>query len=340
MLTPYLSRLQPRGTEPGAVRPRRRQRFEPPPATPIDGPLAAGVDAPSVVSSVFEATPAADEAAVEPTGIDAPVARAVVGSEPPSPIAVETEVESMRAARSEPRTHAPHRLSATEDSLPPADAPAPPVARHRMDGTDRPADRRPAAGELELAAEPVPAPELRRDAPALPLVPSDELPPGPRPGRRGRVADPAAAETGVVPPPRRHLQAEPAVVRAAAAALPPPPATAPSAPRIPAPADAVAALDRAPREGRPSPAHAPRSPEPMWAKSPLPRPAVPPAGARQRVPAERVEVPTELTVTIGRVEVKVPPAALAQPQRAAAPPRRHTPSLDDYLSARARGLKG
>jgi hypothetical protein len=82
-------------------------------------------------------------------------------------------------------------------------------------------------------------------------------------------------------------------------------------------------------------------PEPMWAARPAPPPPPtvghsPSQGAGRSYPAG---VPnTDVTVTIGRVEVRVPPAppVRQRPSR----PRRQPPSLEQYLEARAKGLAG
>jgi hypothetical protein len=82
--------------------------------------------------------------------------------------------------------------------------------------------------------------------------------------------------------------------------------------------------------------------EPMWADRPAP-----PAPMVGRLPSQQdagrshlTDAPhTDITVTIGRVEVKVPPAAPVR-QPPSSRPRRHPPSLEEYLTARARGLAG
>jgi hypothetical protein len=72
-----------------------------------------------------------------------------------------------------------------------------------------------------------------------------------------------------------------------------------------------------------------------WLAAQAPAPVARPAEPRT------IEVPTQVSVTIGRVEVRAAPApAPAAPAPPAARPKREPPSLDDYLRARASGRAG
>ena len=76
------------------------------------------------------------------------------------------------------------------------------------------------------------------------------------------------------------------------------------------------------------------TPEP----GPEPRPATPPPGRRGERPDPGQQVtPAEISLTIGRMEVRVPPPAPRAPSRA---PARRPGSLDGYLQARSTGRIG
>jgi len=85
----------------------------------------------------------------------------------------------------------------------------------------------------------------------------------------------------------------------------------------------------------PPPAPALGPPHADWLAAQAPAPVARPAAPRT------IEVPTEVSVTIGRVEVRAQEApATAAPARPDRRPRREPPSLDDYLRARSSGRAG
>jgi hypothetical protein len=416
MLTPYVSRLGPRAGQPGAIRPRRRGRFEPPAPAPIDGlSLAPGLeeqasDAPLVPEAleVFAEIETGAGVALDGgdvAGSDAPPEphgrfRPGVGLEPAEPDANRTErgpagrgpsgpeirtelAPEIRTgpgprAQSEPgpgtqrepgpqtrtgpgpgtrREPGPENRSEPAGIEPvpapepptrarPADSQIPPAAPRRpTSGASGPRDAAPrslpsgAAPTTEPATEPAigePAiGEPAIESASVISVPASAASPAPgrkrEPRTHGTVADdragtrpPVRSSPGTSVPPEEHADGarhsrEETVRATRSGAL------------------GRAASDEAEPTTR-RPARTP--PEPMWAARPAPPP--PPVGHSPSQGAGRphaTDVPnTDVTVAIGRVEVRVPPAppARQRPSR----PRRQPPSLEQYLEARARGLAG
>ncbi len=309
MVKPYLSRLHP--AESGRLNPRPRSRFEPAPRLPIDG-LAIGQGLPPMWDA-----PAAD---------------------------VETELD-----REAPYPHragpAVTRAALGEQGLPPARAAAPePAARD----TERPPGR---------AARPAGPPPPSPPATAIDF---DWDAPDPR------LAGPAQSAGG------EHARTpSSSAQRPASSSTAQRPAPSSAAQR-PAPWPRYAPPEQAPglgdRVGRGQGAE-PMSPEPVPSERPPPAPhrrldrASHPADA----PADRVwamarwlrgmgagtatnpssgpgsaAMDPEVTVTIGRIEVKAPTANPAPARPQPSRPQRRVPSLGDYLESRtrARGRRG
>jgi hypothetical protein len=343
MVTPYVSRIRPRGADPGAIRPRRRGRFEPPQAAPIDGSSAIRLSGEVAEGSV-----------------------------------VDPEVFAQRDA--EPQIPNYHRRSQPPGAE--VSAPAPPVTRRPREASAE-VSAAPAQASLDASEpasapatkdrpQPRPAPRTGRDERAVPGVrPPDTgaqtlkppttgrrpgaphvAEPGPRHPRGaepGREVDPPADSRSVLS--RRAVPAMPgpgAPVRLSTAPPvddPRPTAASAGSSLRPVSLDRTAEATAAPSQPAPGPprargfAGAPQLSEPMWARHPAPPPGTPAYSRSAVARTESVDVPTELTVTIGRVEVKVG----ATPTHAPPPtprPRRRPPSLDDYLRARAGGLAG
>ncbi|MGA2829900.1 MAG: hypothetical protein ABSF03_27755 [Streptosporangiaceae bacterium] len=356
MVKPYLSRLRP--AESGRrLHPRPRSRFEPAPRLPIDG-LAIASPGPSLPSALDatadrveiklerdapypylagspgaaaapreQGPPPVRTAAPEPDTRDeeraparaaraagaplqspSPASAPTGESRPPAPAADEEDLRSAHTEGAVGREHAPAPRSATRRSAPQPRR-APPDQAPVLSGRAGPGGR-PAA----QPAPPPPAPP-ERPAPAPPAPEPPERPPlAPR-----RQVDQTSQETEAPQLPARRPDdgARPAMRR------PGPPADAP-ADRVQAMArwlrDADAASVRAGTTTRRSmdPQSAPVSPS--------------------RVPSRPgpAEAHTDVTVTIGRIEVKAPAADPAPARPPSSGPRRRASSLGDYLESRTR----
>ncbi|MGD0239886.1 MAG: hypothetical protein ABSB59_06095 [Streptosporangiaceae bacterium] len=353
MVTPYLSRLRP--AEPGPrLRPRPRSRFEPAPTFPIDGPTGTslGLDRPvpaeaepGGTEAEFEQDPAyrrpAAPAAGPDTGGDQALPHVRLEAAPPghaarprSPRAAQAVPPADDGRRDNPadRHVAHHRPAGPEDGPPPPapDGPAPGAPPPRL-APVRPAAAVgvwPAGPSVQPAGEPA---ELRRirpeDAPGTVSV-------TPGPGREPRQAPPD---------------------RAPAAAGRPGPGALPAPPFPPAerPSNRADRASRADQAGQPAGTPSDHvQAMARWLRDAAPAPAraevtMPPGSPRYVPPARVPDRPapaasSDVTVTIGRIEVKMPAAEPAPGRRSPAEPGRRVPSLGDYLESRtrARGRPG
>jgi len=319
MVKPYLSRFRPAGSGPG-LRPRPRSRFEPAPASPVDGP---GITGPGL-----SLPPALDEAGD---------VAAELGPDPPHPHLAgpaaahsEWELPPAQAAVPEPAPPGgePTPAPAAATASPPRPSHAP--ATRPAPGGQRPRPARNAPPEpAPPGGEPTPAPAAATASPPRP----SHAPATGGSGQQaaGNVADFPAARTGT------GGQASPGSRPGAVAPAPepappePPPAAHRHVGRPGQPADGLAdrvqAMARWLRDADAA-AHAQAT-------------ARPPAGPQPAGPGRVLAWPgpavhPDVTVTIGRIEVKAP-----APDPPPAPPRlgetrRRVPSLDDYLESRTR----
>ena len=184
MVTPYLSRLRPRGDEPGAIRARPRSIFEPAAPTPVDGALAT--DLPPAILA-----PAAGGVDVEVTEAYGPHA-APAGLEGPPPPPPQAPVTPASPAQEQPRPRPPaapptsprrrhHRFRGARTVRAPPRVRTAPAA-----GASRP--RRPSVprrGTPHTVARRAPPPTSPR------LGPQDHRHPGPGGRRRSRRPRPA-----------------------------------------------------------------------------------------------------------------------------------------------------
>jgi hypothetical protein len=346
MVTPYLSRLQRAPTAPGALRPRQRARFEPPAPAPIDGFTALfGPPPPSELGTSAEA---AAPARTAPDDGPAQEPSPPAGAPPASPGKSSAAVDDLAAARTDP---------AVTPTVPAARPPGPATGetsdRHELaGGADGPA--RSAAPRPQSRPQPPPSTQVRPHGvdptgasqgplspkPAgdrsNPSAPQADLSPAQtrvdHPVRVGHPASPSGSSSRPVPAvPASRLRRAPTAPTSAQAVTEPSPSAAlsrdhPLASPAPGPAPIAATAALAP----PLPASAERA---IGTRVPAPRP-VP-------LPAPRAAEPrTEVTVTIGRIEVRAPAAEAAPAPPGRSGPRRRPPSLDDYLRARARGRAG
>jgi hypothetical protein len=345
-VTPYLSRLRPADRGP-RLRSRARSTFEPAPLFPIDGPPIAQPGAgvpptwaaelaeieaeqetayPRSAGSAVAAASAGDQAAL-PVPIAAVGPAAADAERPSNPAATATESPIHNSPpSSSSRQTAPHN-GGDESAWPPGQLggasapwsitcrPSPPPPRVSTDESRHPSDR------STTHVEPAPP-----DSPSLtPLSSTPQQAPPPVP-----LSDPAAGPFALNRKSDRPIQqAE------ARAPLPEDigpvaayPTSTVAAQRIQAIVQRLHEADAgaSPREGRAKP---PRNTQPAAAPPPV------------RVPSEP-STRTELTVTIGRIEVKASTPDSAPPRAPAEGPRRQPPSLDEYLAirARARGRAG
>jgi len=333
MVTPYLSRLRPVESGP-LLRQRARSRFEPAPALPIDGRSIGSLGLSSPPESAAEAADVEIELDQDPPypHLAGPAVAAAAPGDRGLPPARTAAPQS--AAQDEER--APAR--AARSTTPPLRKPAPAGESHRQAAASAEGDFRPTpvqAADREHAAAPWSA--TRRSAPRPRHAPPDQAPvlsgQASRGGRPG--AEPTPPETA---PPERPLPAPHHYVGG----------TSHSAD---APADRVQAMARWLRDADDA------AGPPRWRFSPpadraglaepaaddraiAPWPGHPDVDRRKDARAR----PDEVTVTIGRIEVRVgPPPAPAGAAAGAAKDRSSRPQpsrLEDYLRARASGRIG
>jgi hypothetical protein len=357
MVAPYLSRLRP--AESG-LRPRPRSRFEPALTLPIDGLAIDGLAGagpglssppPDAGLSGAEAELGPDPAGRPPAGPatavgDRQLPPAWAGESTPGPGLGPRSTPAARPAPREdddPAYQRPAGPAGTAVLLPPAAFPPaafpgafpPGPPRHRLGPLD-PAGARPGG----IGTGPEPAGGREDSGPARPAA-----------GRR-LTAPPPATTPDPAPEPGPAVQ-DRALARSAwrpggppASPAPPPPVPSPAgqAPRearytdqlAGAAAERVQAIARQlgdadtalRREGPAAPPPGPRQALPRQA---LPRQALP-----GRAPGQPAPPPPDVTVTIGRIEVKMPAAEPAPARREPSGAGRRVPSLEDYLASRAR----
>ena len=367
MVTPYLSRLRPAEAGP-LLRPRPRSRFEPAPVLPIDGlaigslglslPAAGDAEGADVETELdrdppppHPASPAA--AAATPGDQGPPAARTAV-PEQAAPDEERAPALAARAARS-PRREPPPTIPPAGDIKPDQNLPSPHLAGPAV-AAATPGDQGPPPARTavpEQAPQPGPAPaaayasERGYQTPA-----SAEADFRPTPAEAaGREHAPAPWSTirRIAPQPRHAPPGQAPVLsagpgRSGAEPTPPEAAPAESPPPVPhrqvdqasrsADADRVQAMARWLSNEDAAAARAEPTTRPSMGAN-----AEPPGRAWDwRGPA----ADTEVTVTIGRIEVKAPAADPAPARSQPSGPRRRVPSLSDYLESRtrARGRPG
>jgi hypothetical protein len=351
-MTPYLSRLRPADRGP-RLRSRPRSTFEPAPLFPIDGPPIAqpGAGVPptwapagaeieaeqetpyhhpagSAVAAVSPSDPALLPAPTEAPG---PAARAAEDPAKPAATAAASPIDNSPPSSSS-RPTAPHRDGDESPWSPgklgraPAPwsitrQPSPPPPRASTDeprhATDRSTpDVEPAPPEspplTQLSPKPQQAPPLTQ----LSATPQQAPPPVP-------PADPAVG----LPAPNRKSDRP---VQQSEVRTPQPDASGPAAAN---PLSSVAAQRVQAIAQRLHGADAGVSP--AEARTPPPHNTQPAAAPPVRVPSQP-STHTELTVTIGRIEVKATAPDPTPPRAPSGRTRRQPPSLEDYLVARAR----
>jgi hypothetical protein len=327
MVMPYLSRLRPTAT---GLRPRPRSRFEPSPALPIDGPALGSNDLTGPPTSGAEPVDADTEfepgephqprpesvSLAESASLaePAPPAESVLAATSPdrqdaAPVRTEAREPETRGAQQPPAYPATAAQSPPPKPRPPAESVAG-ISRHPAQSADAPV----AAVDHEAHA----ARSITTRGPATTRQGSPERDPGEPPSRRAESPpirashDPAPAPVPAEPPPQPED-------------VPPPPADGPEYPpgRVPAIArwlgDGDARVDLA-------------TIEPAQRPAPLPQPPAPPPVP----PSSHNSAHTDVSVTIGRIEVRAPATDAAPARRQASGPRRRPPSLDDYLASRTR----
>jgi len=348
MVAPYLSRLRPAESGP-RLRPRPRSRFEPAPTLPIDGLAGASLGLspppPDAGLAEMEAELEPDSPYRHPAG--PPIASVTVGDQ---------EIPPIRAEASAPGQGTGPRSTPTARPTPPGDKD--PVHRHPV-------------GPAGTAVPPPPAaltpgPPPRRPEPPAPVGARHGgigTQPGPAGGRedfrparpgadRRRTAAPPIATTGEAPAPRPGVQDRTLVPggRASSAWRPGAPLAPPAPPspaeRPPRYADEPRHADR-PRQPADTPtdrvqemARRLRDADTAPSRDGL---AAPPAGPHRALPGRVLDqpapAPQDVTVTIGRIEVKMPAAEPAPARREPGGARNQVPSLEDYLASRTR-VKG
>jgi hypothetical protein len=356
MVKPYLSRLRPAENGP-RLRPRARSQFEPARTFPVDGP-SAGIlglsPAPAIDAETADlvieldedqALPAAAPGDRELTPVRAALPEDAAperGPALPSSPAAGLENAAIAGARELPSawTPVPERAALPERAAPdlaraPADAAnAPPVAglaNTAMAG----ARVLPPARTARPGPPPAPAPAMAvtEHGHQVPRADAGDFRP-PRAATVGREHDQAprgATRRAPLDQPVHGTSRE----RAATPSTPTEAAPAQHPPRVPDrptnpmsrpaedPADRVQAMARWLRDADPSVAR-PSSGSPRG-----------PLGGTRHGPGSTADA--EVTVTIGRIEVRAPAAAPAPARPQPGGPRQRVPSLDDYLASRTRG---
>lgn len=365
MLTPYVSRLGPRAGQPGAIRPRRRGRFESPAPAPIDGLILSGhvdpdLSDPALIPEPLEVVVQNETGAAVASGgsdVRGPDAlsydrlRPGAGPQPAESGANRTEPEPIGPER-RPKNRTQRGRAIHTEPVPETRSGPGPENRSESAGiepvraaVEPQAPAPPADSSAAYAAPRRPTPSADHDASARSRssgiestisVPASTAPsaPGPKPEPRthASVADDRA---GVRPRIGSGLttsgpfdalvdragQFHEAIVRTSRSG----------------------AVGRAgSHAGEPSNKRlASTPPEPMWDARPAPPPATVGRSPSQDAGRSHLsDVPNaDVTVTIGRIEVSVPPTPPVRP-RPPSRPRRQPPSLTEYLEARARGLAG
>jgi hypothetical protein len=348
MVTPYLSRLRP--AEPGPrLHPRPRSRFEPAPTLPIDGPAIAslGLSFPPT----WDAEAAGAEIEVEqdtpdPSSPHSAVAAAAPGEQRPLPVRTTVPEPDLRDEEHAP-TRAARAAGPTLQGPPPTVAPSGNSRRQASESNDE--DCPPTPGERAGPPEhaPVPSSAARRSGPptqrALPDKPpafgglgTEPALPGPAtlqrlPPRPPQGPLPAPLQDPT-PAPHRHpdrtgqeAQApQMAARRSDGVELP---AARHPQPSPDAQADRLNTMARWLREANAAFAGSDATAKPSTG----PQLAPPPVRVLTQSAGH-----TEVTVTIGRIEVKAPDADPTPARSPSRGPRRQAPTLADYLASRTR----
>jgi hypothetical protein len=301
MVKPYLSRLRP--AESGRPRPRPRSRFEPTPRFPIDGP-AIGPDLPPKWDA-----PAAD-AEIE-LDRDAPYPHPA-GPAPTQAAPGEQGLPPARTAAPEPAARDTGRTPGR--AARPADPPpqGPPVIAATTSESHRPASAGNERADLPTSSagaggERTRAPSSTAQRPA-PWSATQQPAPWPRhapPEQAPVLGDRAGGRRGAEP-----ISSEPT-------------------PRERPPLAPHRHLDRAS-----NPADAPA--DRVQAMARWLRDMDAETAAEPSISPRSAAMDPEVTVTIGRIEVKVPAVNPARARPQPSGPRRRVPSLGDYLESRTR----
>jgi hypothetical protein len=358
MVMPYLSRIRPAESVP-RLRPRPRSRFEPAPAFPVDGPAGASLrlstPSPQGEPAEVEAEPGPDPTDRHAAGPR--IAAVTVGDQQSPPAWIQDSAPGQTAG---PRPRAAVRATRPVDNDP--------VHPHTLRGQDTAV--LPALAGVPPAPPPRPAPPVQAGAPSdgtgiRPGAASGRADFSPaRPGTdRGLApAPPSATARAAVEP--EHTPRNPALVpggrvdpagRPGAPPAPSPPPLRPpsSLAERPRHADQTRHADRADPAGQLGLSPADRiQAMARWLRDADTAPsragqAGPPADRRQALAGPHPDqpaaaAPPDVTVTIGRIEVKMPGPEPAPARREPGGPGRRVPSLDDYLTSRtrARGRPG
>ena len=345
MVAPYLSRLRP--AESG-LRARPRSRFEPAPTLPIDGLAGAGFGLspppPDAALAEVEAEGEPDPSYRHPAG--PPIASVTAGDQDSPPIRAGESAPGqgtgpLSAPADRPEDNDPvhqHSVGPAGTAVPPPPAALTPGPVPRRPGPPDPLGAQPGG----ISTRPGPAGDREDFRPA-------------RPGADRRLtAAPPIVTTGTEPEPRPAAQDRALVPggRASSVGRPggthAPPAPPPSSPaeRLPRYADETRHADRPGPAGQPADAPAERVQaiarrlRDADTAPPQAGLAAPTTGPRQALPGRVLDqpapVPPDVTVTIGRIEVKLPAAEPAPARREPGGARNRVPGLEDYLASRTR----
>lgn len=335
MVRPYLWRLSP--TEPGpGLRPRPRSRFEPAPRLPIDGPAMAnggvsGPPTPDAETAGVEIEVEQDAPSGEPPrdGERRPAPRAeqrlpayserTTQQPPEKPLSTGSLVGNRRGSAPKSGQEASVRPTIVEIAVRRPLAPPPPSATPHPGHSRSESHQAGPAPIQEPAAQASPPTSRQVLTPAPQQIPPSEPGQGPPPAPRRQVDRPS-------PP------GPPAPLPTSAPAETQPRATINSQPagKLPAdelPADHIQAVARSLRYAN---THSAR-PEATKAASTDPALPPPPPPAPSRLATH-----TDVSVTIGRIEVTAPAADPVPAQPRSSAPRRRPPTLAEYLEVRTR----
>jgi hypothetical protein len=341
-MTPYLSRLRPADRGP-RLRSRPRSTFEPAPLLPIDGPAIAQPEA------GVPPTWAADRAEIEAeqeTPYPQPAGSAVSAASAGDQAALPVPTAPAGLAASDAERPAKPAATAAEspiDNSPPSSSSRP--TEPHSDGDESPWP----PGKVGRA--PAPWSVTRQPSPAPAHVSADE-PRRPTDGSTPHVEPVPPESPSLTPPSPTPQQAAPPVPATDPAAGPPAPKRKSDRPvqqtEVPAPRPEdigpAAVYPTSSVAARRIQAIAQRLHEADTGASPTEGRAKPPPHT-QSAAAPPVLLPSqpsahrELTVTIGRIEVKASTPDPTPQQAPSGRTRRQPPSLDDYLAGRA-GARG
>lgn len=339
MVRPYLWRFSP--TEPGpGLRPRPRSRFEPAPRLPIDGPAiegrsvswpptsdaeTAGVEIEVEQDAPSGELPSHGEHRPAPRAEQrlSPYSERTTQQPPEKPLSTGSFVGNSRGSAPESGQEASVRPTIGEVAVrrplaPPSATPHPGPSR----SASHQAEPAPIQGPAAQASPPTSRQVL---TPAPQQIPPSEPGQGPPPAPRRQVDRPSPPGPPAPLPTSAPAEAQPRVT------INPQPADKLRADELPA--DHIQAVARSLRYANAYSA----GPEATKAASTDPALPPPPPPAPSRLATH-----TDVSVTIGRIEVTAPAADPVPAQPRSSAPRRRPPTLAEYLEVRtrARGRAG